>query len=59
MIEGKSIILRCDHGGCCPTVTRVNQELVLTDDYGGSIRLTLKQAMQLQYVLESNELTAE
>lgn len=53
MIIGETIVLRCDHEGCCPTVTKTDKEVILTDDYGGTVRLTLKQAAQLQEVLMS------
>lgn len=53
MVEGQSVVLRCgDHGPCCPVVTMKNGELVITDDYGGMVRLTFRQAGQLSDLVD-------
>lgn len=45
--EGDEVVLRCgDHGPCCPVVKILNGEVVISDDYGGSVRLTARQAVQ-------------
>lgn len=52
LVEGQSIVLRCgDHGPCCPVVTVKNGELIIVDDYGGSVRLTFRQASQFSELI--------
>lgn len=41
------------NGNCCPVVTQTNeQEFIITDDFGGSVKLTTEQVKLLQHVID-------
>lgn len=46
-VKDKTIAL-CGGDSCCPTVTLGEKEVILRDDFGGEIHLTLEQFQDLK-----------
>lgn len=46
----QSVVLTCSHGGQCPVVEWDDSEVVVSDDFGGSVRLSHAQFVKLQAV---------
>lgn len=44
--EGK--IIFCGVKGCCPTITFNTDDVLLTDDFGGKVKLTKNQWNELK-----------
>lgn len=43
----------CGRNSCCPVVTQINDdEFTITDDFGGSVKLTTEQVKLLQHVID-------
>lgn len=57
-IDSPNKVTLCGDDICCPTVERLKDgRIVITDDYGKSVILTVEQAKRLGYgvnLLESN-----
>lgn len=43
MEKNKSVTLLCGKGDCCPKVIIKKDQVVITDDYGGRVKLTHKE----------------
>ena len=46
-IEPREVVL-CGTSGCCPTVTFNDKEIIIKDDFGGSVKLTNAQFKELK-----------
>jgi len=48
-------ITLCGSPGCkCPVVNFTEEGLTITDDYGGSVQLTTREAKQLAEAIKTN-----
>ncbi len=46
----------CGSQGCCPEVVKGESEVVMTDDFGGQVRLTHEAWEDLRRKMAANEL---
>ena len=57
--SAQRIIRLCGVQGCCPTVEIGPQDVILRDDFGGVVKLTLSQWNDLRKIVaEENAATA-
>lgn len=57
--ERSGRIALCGVQGCCPVVEFTSEGVVITDDTGGKVVLTRKQARELRRVLPESDLPSE
>lgn len=52
----RQVVTLCGVQGCCPTVELGTDEIVLRDDFGGTVRLTKPQWTDLVIRVQAGEL---
>lgn len=45
-------VMLCHTKDCCPVLTVANNIATITDDFGGSVKLSLEELRELQLALE-------
>jgi len=52
-------ITLCGRGKCCPEANFTSTGLIITDDYGGRVTLTIEEATMLAKAIKANRAKKE
>jgi len=50
--ENNQVTLCCGRKGSCPTIEKINSDIIIRDDYGSSVKMSKHQADLIQQALE-------